>query len=242
MAATDRASIDLQPQAEAQAQTKAAKTQPAPASRPKSAAQQELARLAQLHREAAETARLANLLGRAPSAGAILGVSSGLTAGLVLNIVSAAALMSWLTLVALGVGALAFAYRRAIRAPFEKGPLTGFSRDLSAILTYAGFAWGAGAFLVLPAGTDAFIALAFALIPPALVAGLLRARSATLPFLATAAIMASFAMVLRPLPGGARAALLTVAATAAIAAVAVIAEKLEPRNRSLPQFAGLPLG
>lgn len=231
MAVTERASTGLQPA-----------TAPAPAPKPKSAAQQEIARLAQLHREAEETARLANLLGRAPYAGAILAVSTGLTAGLVLPEDSPAGLITWVVLVALAVGAIALAYRQAIRAPFERAPLAAFSRDLVAVLTYAGFAWGSGAFLVLPAGTDAFVALAFALVPPALVAGLLRARSATLPFLATAALLAAFAMVLRPLPGGARAALLTVAATAAIAAVAVIAEKLEPRSRSLPHFAGLPLG
>lgn len=215
---------------------------PAPAPRPRSAAQLEIARLAQLHREAEETARLANLLGRAPSAGAILAVSCGLAAGLVLPKTSAVALLCWLVLVALAVGALALAYRQAMRAPFERAPLAAFSRDLSAVLTYAGFAWGSGAFLVVPAGTDALVALAFAIVPPALVAGLLRTRSATIPFLASAALIAAFAMVLRPLPGGALAAILTVVTAAAVAGVALAAEKLELRGKSLPRLAELPFG
>lgn len=231
MAATERAPNEVQPA-----------TTPAPAAKPGSNVQQDVARLARLHREAAETAHLANLLGRGPYAATILAVSSGLAAGLVLPRDSTAALISWMVLMALAVGAIALAYRQAIRAPFARAPLLAFSRDLTAVLTYAGFAWGSGAFLILPSGTGAFVALAFALVPPALVAGLLRARRATLPFLAAAALVAAFAMVLRPLPGGAEAALLTVAATAAVAAVAALAERLELGNRSLPRVAGLPLG
>src|SRR5580658_9897423 len=81
-----------------------------------------LTRLSQLHDEAAKTALLANLLGRATYAAAVLAAA--------------------------GVGAAARAYTKAIRAPFELGTLQGFARDLSAILVYAGFAFGAGAILV----------------------------------------------------------------------------------------------
>jgi hypothetical protein len=214
---------------------------PAPAARPEPA-RAEIARLAALHREAEQTARLANLVGRAPYVAAVLAIASAFAAGLALPAAQGAAIAAWLVLVFVAVGAIARAYRQAILAPFERAPLAGFAQDLPAILTYAGFAWGAGAFLILPAATDPLAALAFAVVPPALAAGLLRYWTASLPFLAAAASLSAFAMVLRPLPDGALGAAVTLIAAAAVAGAAFGVEKWQAQAKSLPALAELPFG
>ena len=214
---------------------------PAPALRPEPA-RTEIARLAALHREAEQTARLANLLGRAPYAAAVLAVASAFAAGLALPAAQGAAIATWLVLVFIAVGAIARAYRQTILAPFDAAPLTAFAQDLSAILTYAGFAWGAGAFLILPATADPLAALVFAVVPPALAAGLVRHWTTTVPFLAAAAGLSAFAMVLRPLPDGALGAAVTLIAATAVAGAAFGVEKWQAQAKSLPALAELPFG
>lgn len=201
--------------------------------------QAEIAKLAALYREAEETAHLANLLGRAPFAAAILAL-----AAIVTSLSAASVPMSyvagWLVLTIFGLGALARSYARVIREPFEREPLIAFAHDLSAILGYAGFVWGAGAFLVLPASAGPLAATAFATIPPALLAMALRTRDTALPFLGPAAALSAFAMVLRPLPDGALAAALTVVATSALAAAVMWFTRSKVRD--LPHLAELTLG
>ena len=51
---------------------------------------------------------------------------------------------------------------RTSRAPFQRPSLKSFARDVSAILLYAGFAWGAGAFLVLASDAGIFPTVLFA--------------------------------------------------------------------------------
>lgn len=211
----------------------------APAPLPTSPPQAEIAKLAALYREAEETAHLANLLGRAPFAAAILALAAIVTSLSTVG-VPVTHLAGWLALMMFGLGALARSYARVIREPFERAPLFAFAQDLSAILGYAGFAWGVGAFLVLPASTGLLAATAFATIPPALVAMALRTRDTALLFLGPAAALSAFAMVLRPLPDGALAAALTVAAAAAVAGAVVWFTR--PHVRSLPHLAELSLG
>src|SRR6266481_3787529 len=112
-----------------------------------------VARLAQMHAEAVETARLANLLGRAPHAAialpvmAVLAVMAGGGAGVPSTI-------AWAILIVVASLAIARAYGHAIHQPFERAALHAFARDLSACLLYAGFAWGAGAFLAIANGAS----------------------------------------------------------------------------------------
>src|SRR5215469_2042961 len=70
-----------------------------------------LARLASLHDEAAETAHLANLLGRAPWIAGFLG-----TAVLATALVSpwTPSLAAWLALMATGIAAIAYNYSKTI--------------------------------------------------------------------------------------------------------------------------------
>ena len=124
-----------------------------------------LARLAQLHAEAVDTARLANLLGRSAYAIAALGALA-ITA-LAVHGRTAAPSIAWAILMAVGLLAMVHAYALAIRQPFERAALHAFSQDLRACLLYVGFAWGAGAFLVLSASASGIAVLLFAAAPHA---------------------------------------------------------------------------
>jgi hypothetical protein len=176
-----------------------------------------LARLARLHVEAVETARLANLLGRSLNATITLGALA------VLAVAAGGATWSpalaWAALVGVAVLAMMRSYIHAIHQPFERAALHGFAEDLRASLLYAGYAWGAGAFLVLSESNAAITVLLFATAPSIAIAALLRERQATALFLAPAATLSSLACVMRSFTGGAPAAafILFVCAAAAFA-------------------------
>jgi hypothetical protein len=177
---------------------------------------QEIARLALLHDEARETALLANLLGRTPYAAAALAVGALASAILARGTMPIAEPAAWLVLTLIGVGAMARSYARAIRQPFERGTLREFSYDLNAIAIYAGFAWGAGAFLVLGPQTSLPALTLFAAAIPLVVAVTLRTREISLGFLAPVAALSAFAAVLRPLPEGPLAAAFVLIACMAV--------------------------
>lgn len=161
-----------------------------------------LAQLALLHDEARETALLSNLLGRTVYAAGGLAVAALATVLLARGAMPVAEPAVWLVLVLIGVGAMARSYARTIRQPFERGPLREFAYDLNAISVYAGFAWGAGAFLALGPQTSPVTLMIFAAAIPAIMAATLRAREISLGFLAPVAGLGAFAAVLRPLPEG----------------------------------------
>src|ERR1700733_8483061 len=73
-----------------------------------------LARLAALHDEAAETAHLANLLGRAPWMAGLLGLGALATALFCAGSVSSASLGVWLILMTVAVAAVGRSYGQAI--------------------------------------------------------------------------------------------------------------------------------
>ena len=197
-----------------------------------------VARLAALHAEAKETARLANLLGRSiHAAAALVAIDAAALA-------SAAALtaesMVWSAFVLVGAVAVALAWRRTIKQPFGRAALKSFSQDLDAIMAFAGTAWGAGAFLVLPAGASIATMLLFAAGTCAVIALLLREYESSLHFLAPTAALTSFACVLRPLPGSTLAAVLVLIACGAVAAIPVIAARWNVRAQSAAELAALP--
>lgn len=174
-----------------------------------------LTHLARLHDEAVETARLANLLGRSLHATGALAALAVIA--IVASAATAAPAIAWAALVGLACAAMLRSYRHAIGQPFERAALQCFASDLHAGLLYAGFAWGAGAFLVLPEPTAAIAVVLFAAAPCVAIAVLLRERRAAVLFVAPTAALASLACLLRPVSGGAAAAgfiLLVCAATA----------------------------
>lgn len=175
-----------------------------------------LAQLALLHDEARETALLSNLLGRTVYAAGGLAVAALATVLLARGAMPVAEPAVWLVLVLIGVGAMARSYTRTIRQPFERGPLREFAYDLNAISVYAGFAWGAGAFLALGPQTSPVTLMIFAAAIPAIMAATMRAREISLGFLAPVAGLGAFAAVLRPLPEGPLAAAFVLIACACV--------------------------
>lgn len=205
---------------------------------PPSLARAYLVRLSELHDEAARTAHLANLVGRAPYVMSAFATATILTTAMVVAAAPGAQLAMWFVLVFVGLGAAVRAYSKAIRAPFELPVLQDFARDLAATLVYAGFAWGAGAMLVLPPGASLVALLLFGAGVPALVAGCLGVRDMALCFLVPAVALAAFAALLRPIGGGLLDMAALLIAGAAVAAAVQIAERLTSRPNT-PDFAGI---
>jgi hypothetical protein len=87
----------------------------------------------------------------------------------------------WSALVLLGVGALLRCHIQASGS--EHAELGDAIRDMRAVLLYAGFAWGAGALLVLPSGAAPAAALGFVVLPSLAVTLLLQDRDGALAFL-----------------------------------------------------------
>ncbi|HUO90801.1 MAG TPA: hypothetical protein VMU08_16625 [Rhizomicrobium sp.] len=201
------------------------------------AAELPVAHLARMHAEAIETARLANLLGRA------LYVAIALPLMAVLTVVLAGgtgvpATVAWAILIAVASLAVARAYAHAIGQPFERAVLRAFAQDLNACLLYAGCSWGAGAFLAIAHGAPSGVALLFASVPAVVVMALLRERQSVLLFLAPVAALTSLACLVRPFASGALTAALVLVACAVVAAVIALVSRRAERQRE----AGLPHG
>jgi hypothetical protein len=196
-----------------------------------------LAQLARLHDEAARTATLANLLGRTPQAMIVLSLGALALAAFSFGAMPTAPIMVWGALMAAGVVAIWRAYARAIEAPFELFALKTFSSDLAAVLFYTGFAWGAGAFLALPAQASPLAITLFAAVPAGLVAVLLRARVPALFFLAPVVGLATLATLIRPM-GGVSATATVVLACAAVAGLSYWFERPSAAEPT-PPLAGL---
>jgi hypothetical protein len=198
----------------------------------------DLERLAALCEEASETSRLANLLGRAPYAAAALACGA-VVAAIGSGSTSPARSLAWLVLIIAAIAALARCYRQTLRAPFERGPLQAFAQDLDAILLYAGFAWGAGAFLVLNGATPLALSL-FSAGSAGLVAVILRTAKPVLFFFAPVAGLTLLSAAARPHPGSAVLAVAVIALSAAMTAASLV---LERRSKPRPPWlSDLPVG
>ena len=197
-----------------------------------------IARLMLLHAEAKDTARLANLLGRTIYAAAALAVMGAIA--LIFAGSPSAASIVWSGFVLTAVGAIALAFRRTMKRPFERAALKSFSQDLDAIMAFAGTAWGAGAFLALPADVAIATSVFFSAGTCAIIAVLLRERESTLHFLAPTATLASFACVLRPLPGDALSAALVLVACGSVAVLSAITMRGGERTLTAAELAQLP--
>ena len=197
-----------------------------------------VARLAQMHAEAVETARLANLLGRTLHAAIALPVMAVL-ALLIGGGAGVSSTVCWAIFIALASLAIARTYAHAIRQPFERAALLSFAEDLSACLLYSGFAWGSGAFLAIAVGAPAGVALLFAGVPALTLALLLRERQAVLLFLAPVAGLTAFACVLRPFAGGALAAASVLIACAIVAGILIVVSRQFARRYETDMPQGL---
>ena len=198
--------------------------------------QDSLVRLASLHVEASETARLANLLGRSLHVSIALPVLAAATVVLAANALENS--LAWAALVGIATVAILRIYMRTLHQPFERAVLKAFAGDLDACLLYAGTAWGAGALLVLPPFASGATALAFAIVPSLAVAAILRETRPTTFFLAPVAALSSLACVMRPFDDAALAALLV------LLACGVFAGALQWHERASEKqgVGGLPAG
>ncbi len=184
-------------------------------------AQAYLARLASLHDEAAETAHLANLLGRTPWATTALGA-----AGLLVIIVSLRSMPSpplavWLASMAISIAVTARVYGQAVAKPFDRENLKMFARNLSAILMFTGAVWGAGVTLALPAGASIAESIVYLAATSAAIAAILRARDMSFCFLVPATVVGAVCVLMRNFDGATAAGVLGGGVAAAGAAVLI---------------------
>ena len=126
---------------------------------------------------------------------------------------------------------------RAIAATAKPAPLTEAAQDLRAILLYVGFAWGAGAFLVLPPVAGPVATLAFAALPSLALALILKDQGGPLAFVIPVTILSLTAAILQPWPDAALDTALLVMLQSSITARIILSNR-RPRS-NLP--AGLLL-
>jgi hypothetical protein len=192
-----------------------------------------LERLSELHAESGDTADLAQFLAGAVNAAAALTLL-GMAALTFEAGASLKSCFSWALLVLMGIGALLRSYIRSTAAAFDRAPLDEAAKDLRAILLYAGFAWGAGAFLMLPSAASPLSGLSFAVLPPLGLALLLKDRDGPLAFLLPVTAMSLAAAVLRPWSDAGVVTALTLMLHSSIAAYVIL--------RGRKRRAGLPPG
>lgn len=155
-----------------------------------------LARLSDLQAEASENQQLGRFLRAAVGASALLMLMGALALGLA----GEAGLkqeFAWALSVLAGVGAMLRSYIRSTAQAFDRMPLREAAKDLRAVLFYTGFAWGAGAFLLLGNNPLPLTGLCFAVLPSAILLPVLRDKAAGLFFLGPVTGMTAAAMVLQ---------------------------------------------
>ena len=169
--------------------------------RPSPAALKALARLPQIHAETSETADLARFLRASVGAAAAL----MLMGGLAVSLAGGASLQqefAWSLLVLAGIGAMLRSYIKCIAQAFDRAPLREAAKDLRAVLFYVGFAWGAGAFLLLGGNPVPITGLCFAVLPSVLMIPLLRDRAACLAFVVPVTVLTAAAIIVQPWSDG----------------------------------------
>ena len=158
-----------------------------------------LDQLARLHDETSNASRLALFLRASVHAAALF----MLMGGLVLLLGGGTTIgreFSWGVLVLVGVVALLHSYIRTNAAVFDRAPVTQAAQKLRFVLFYMGIAWGAGAFLALPADLPTLPALLFAVLPTLALALLLNDTVGLCAFLAPCSLVAIAAAMLRHWP------------------------------------------
>jgi hypothetical protein len=154
-----------------------------------------LQRLAQLYDEYAETSEHARLLARTPLAAAALVIAC-------LLILAGGAgtpspmLAIWVLLNLGGAAGLLALHRQAERGGCDLVALRAFAVDLNGMLLYAGFAWGSGAFLALPASSAPVVMGWFAAGGVLLIAAVLRMPVPIRAFLVPATTLPAAAVLL----------------------------------------------
>jgi hypothetical protein len=94
------------------------------------------------------------------------------------------------------VGAMLRSYIKSTAQAFDRMPLREAAKDLRAVWFYTGFAWGAGAFLLLGDNPLPIMGLCFAVAPSVILLPLLRDKAACLSFIAPVTVLTAAATIL----------------------------------------------
>ena len=194
-----------------------------------------LARLPVLHGEAGRNLHLSQFLARSPQLCVALMLAGMLTllwAGGNLK-----ADFTWAMLVLVGVVGMTRNYIRGFARSLRRVPLQEAASDLRLLLLYTGTAWGAGAFLVMPALPAPALVFCFAAGPSLASALILKDDKGVIAFAAPALAASAGAAILSawPLDGLVAGALL--AAGAIIACLPMLQRAMSARRSSPPQLA-----
>jgi len=138
-----------------------------------------LDRLARLHAESSQASHLARLLRNSIHAASLFMAMGSCV--LLMGDGGIGRHFLWAVSVLAGVAGLIYSYIRA-NAAFDRAPFSVAARNLRATFLYLGFAWGMGAFLVLPAAFPVPEAILFAGLPALLMALLLNDAKALAAF------------------------------------------------------------
>jgi len=157
-----------------------------------------LDQLARLHRETRQTDRLARFLASSVHA-ALLFMLSTMLVLLLGRTESLGRDFSWALMILMGVLALLECYVRTHAALFSGAPAAR-AKELRLIFLYMGFAWGAGAFLVLPPDPGTLAVIPFMTLPAMALAFLLPDAMGFTLFLAPAGLMTISAALIRDFP------------------------------------------
>ena len=194
-----------------------------------------LSRLSQIHAETSETAKLGRFLRSALPASAVLMALGALAVGFAGG-ASLKQEFAWSLLVLAGVGAMLRSYIKSTAQAFDRAPLREAAKDLRAVLFYTGFAWGAGAFLLLGDNPLPIMGLCFAVAPSVILLPLLRDKTANLFFIAPVTLLTAAAMILEGWGGAPVALVMLLVVQGSIVAGLALAGRA---RQSLP--AGLSL-
>ena len=107
---------------------------------------------------------------------------------------------SWALLMLIGVASLLRSHIRNTAAVFHRAPVSEAARNLRGIFFYLGLAWGAGAFLAVPAQLTGFEAVLFAVIPVLVLALIANDLTGLAVFLAPAGLLTIWACFVRSWP------------------------------------------
>lgn len=161
-----------------------------------------LSRLAELHDEAEKTLELSQMLDRSPQGSLALMLLGG-TFLLEATLQGGAALAPafvWSLWILSGIVAMTVIFIRNFARHPAHQPLDMAVWELRKFLLFTGFAWGLGAFLVMPDQPSLGLILAFGVLPGWVMRLIL--RNGALAFSAPAALLTASACLLRPWPQG----------------------------------------
>src|ERR1700722_635944 len=161
-----------------------------------------LTRLSQIHAESSETTKLVRFLRSAVPAAAVLMVLGALAVGLAGG-ADIKREFAWSLLVLAGGGAMLRSYIKSTAQAFDRLPLREAAKDLRAVWFYTGFAWGAGAFLLLGDNPLPIMGLCLAVTPSVILLPLLRDKAASLSFIAPVTLLTAAAVILERWGGAA---------------------------------------